>query len=61
MAKVTQEINLDITDVNGETHFLIVPLEEAQSLYDELGNIVGRKQLTYPPGVRGSRVIETNE
>lgn len=47
MAKVGQEFMLDVTDTNGETHYLIVSLEEAQSLYNELGNI-----LTVPAGVQ---------
>ena len=47
MAKVAQEFMLDVTDTNGETHYLIVSLEEAQSLYNELGSI-----LTVPAGVQ---------
>lgn len=46
MAKVAQEFMLDVADTNGETHYLIVSLEEAQSLYNELGSI-----LTVPAGV----------
>ena len=46
MAKVAQEFMLDVADTNGETHYLIVSLEEAQSLYNELGSI-----LTVPAGI----------
>lgn len=46
MAKVIQEFMLDVTDTNNETHYLIVSVEEAQVLYNELVNA-----LTVPAGV----------
>lgn len=54
MAKITQEISLDVTDVNGDDVHMIITIEEAKSLYEELMRVLNVTGFSYPNGVRSA-------
>jgi REP element-mobilizing transposase RayT len=56
MAKITQEISLDldVTDVNGDDVHMIITIEEAKSLYEELMRVLNVTGFSYSNGVRSA-------